>query len=182
VGESRPRAAQEYQRRVFALKANIEERGRSLARQLAEASKPRDPGLSKPFPLTGWSKRVQEGRLEFDGGQEPATHLNLLHIAASHGKAAGSWRTRLQLDPGRYRFEGPIRVRDVEPANPGAGAGLRISGARPRREFSGSAEWRPFVYEFQVESQGEVEFICELRALAGEAWFDADKLQVVRVD
>jgi hypothetical protein len=34
--------------------------------------------------------------------------------------------------------------------------------------------------EFQVEqTTEEIEFICELRAHAGEAWFDLDSLKVV---
>jgi spore coat protein H len=178
---SGPRWARDYQREVDDLKAHIEERGKSLARQLADASKPRDPSRSEPIHLTGWTKRVQDGQPQFDKDVQEF-RSNLLHISALNGKASGSWRTRLQLEPGRYRFEGEIRVRAVGQGNKGAGAGLRISGGRPIRELSGSTDWRPFAYEFQVGENREIEFICELRALDGEAWFDAEKLQVVRID
>jgi spore coat protein CotH len=179
--EWRPQSARAYQRQVDSLKAHIEERGMSLARQLAAASKPRDPGLSQPVHLAGWTTRVQQGQPEFDKiAQE--SRPNVLYISTRHGKSAGSWRTRLQLEPGRYRFEGELRVQGVEAGIKGAGAGLRISGGRPVREVSGSTDWQPFAYEFQVGGNNEIEFICELRALEGEAWFDVEKLQVVRID
>ena len=176
-----PRPAVDYQREVDDLKAHIEQRDKSLARQLAEASRPRDPRRSEPIHLTGWIKRIQDGQPEFDKSAEPS-RPNVLHISATRGKAAGSWRSRIQLEPGRYRFEGEIRVKGVEAGSQGAGAGLRISGGRPKRELSGSTDWRPFAYEFQVGGNHEVEFVCELRAVEGEVWFDAEKLQVVRVD
>ena len=62
------------------------------------------------------------------------------------------------------------------------GAGLRISGGHVRDGLSGTAEWQAGTYEFQVENAGEVEFVCELRAIAGEAWFNADQLRVVPTD
>ena len=179
--ESGTRSAQRYQHQVDALKAHIGERGKSLARQLEDATKPLDPRLSIPIHLKGWTTRAQDGQPEFDQSAEES-RPNLLHISAQHGKAAGSWRTRVQLDPGRYRFEGELRLREVVPGNNGTGTGLRISGGRPVRELSGSTDWRPFSYELQVAGSREVEFICELRALAGEVWFDAEKLQVTRVE
>ena len=181
IAESNPQSALLYQRRVDALKAHIEERDKSLARQLADASTLSDPGLSEPVHLTGWTARIQEGQPEFDESAD-GSRANLLHISALHGKSSGSWRTRLQLEPGRYRFEAEMRVRAAEAAGQGIGAGLRIAGGRPIREVSGSTEWRPLSYEFQVEESREIEFICELRALDAEVWFDAQKIHVVRVD
>jgi hypothetical protein len=181
IAERGPTAVAAYQRKVDSLKAHIEERGKSLAHQLAEAAKPRDSHISEPVHLSGWMTRVQEGQPEFEKGSEDS-RPNLLHISAAHSRAAGSWRTRVHLEPGRYRFEGEIRVKGVQPAAQGSGAGLRISGGRPMNEVSGSTEWRPFAYEFQVGGTREIEFICELRANGGEAWFDAEKLQVMRVD
>jgi hypothetical protein len=62
------------------------------------------------------------------------------------------------------------------------GAELRISGGTPQTGISGSADWRLFSYEFQASKEGdEVEFICELRAGSGEAWFDAASLKISRI-
>jgi spore coat protein CotH len=180
MAERGPQWADKYQRRVDSLKEHIEERGTSLARQLADALQPLDPKLTRPVHLTGWRTRVQKGQPEFDQGSE-VSRPNVLHISAADRTVVGSWRTRLQLAPGRYRFEGEIRVKAVQATAAEAGAGLRISGGRPRREISGNTDWRSFAYEFQVGENREVEFVCELRALEGDAWFDAEKLQVVRV-
>lgn len=181
LSESGGRASRDYERRIENLKAHIQERHESMARQLAVAFKPRDPQSLAPLLLTGWSSRVQEGRPEFGRGAEGSRH-ELLHVLASQGRAAGSWRTRLRLEPGRYRFEGDVRVQGVDSADEWAGARLRISGGRPLRKLSGSADWKTFTYEFQVGEDHDIEFVCELRAVAGEAWFDAETLQVVRVE
>ena len=171
-----------YQGTIADLKAHIAERDKSLASQLADAYKPRDPLSYSPVHLTGWTMKVQDGKPEF-GHDADGARRNLLHISAPHGKAgAGSWRTRVILQPGRYKFEGEIRVRGVDSADQADGARLRISGARPMRRLSGSTDWRQFDYEFQVESDREVEFVCELRAREGDAWFDAETLRVARME
>ena len=174
-------SARNYQRKVTELKAHIEERDKSLAGQLADALKPRDPSAYAPVHLTVWKPRVQEGKPEFEQTAD-GSRQNVLHISAPHGKAAGSWRTHAMLEPGRYRFEGDIRVRGVDSGDDAAGARLRISGARPVRRLSASTGWRQFAFEFQVDGNRQVEFVCELRAPQGEAWFDAETLQVVRVE
>jgi hypothetical protein len=64
------------------------------------------------------------------------------------------------------------------------GAGLRIGG-RPRAEegLLGTSDWRMLKSEFQVNQGGaEVEFICELRASAGEVWFEKDSLRVLKLE
>jgi spore coat protein H len=180
IAESGPGVATNYQRRVNNLKNHIQARARYLAEQLTDAGKPHEAHPSAPTRLTGWTSRVQSGRPEFNQSTENGS--SLLHISAAHGRAAGSWRTRIQLEPGRYRFEGEVRVWRVGPEGEEIGAGLRISGGRPRHELSGSTEWRKAAFEFQIGSAREVEFICELRAESGEAWFNTDKLQVVPAD
>lgn len=181
LADSDSPAAEDYKREIDNLKAQIRARDKSLARQLAAVLKPRDPRAYAPVHLTDWSTRVQEGRPDFDHAVD-ASRRNVLHISAPHGRAAGSWRTRLMLEPGTYKFEGDIRVRGVEVGDDSDGAKLRISGARPLRRLSGSTDWRQFTCEFQVEADHPIEFVCELRALGGEAWFDAETLHVARVE
>jgi spore coat protein CotH len=170
-----------YQRIVDDLKAHIVARDKSLARQLAVALRPREETPSGPIPLSGWISKAQEGQPKFDqAGLD--SHPHVLHISAMQGNAGGSWRTRVSLEAGTYRFEGEIRVSGVESANNGGGACLRTSSRRPRRQLTGDVDWRPFACEFQIEDAREVELVCELRALKGEAWFDTDKLQLVPVE
>jgi hypothetical protein len=172
--------ARSYQRTVNELKAHIVARDKSLARQLGEALKPRDPRDYAPVLLTNWTRRIQRGDPEFEQTSN-GSRKNLLLISA-RGKVFASWRTRAELDPGRYKFMGEVRVRGVESDEESAGAKLRIAGGRPAARVSGNSDWKQFSYEFQVENNGEVEFVCELRADKGDAWFDADTLRVVRIE
>jgi hypothetical protein len=179
IAESNPQAALAYQKRVDAYKTRIQERGRSLARQIEAAFNPQDP--IEPVHLTGWTSRIQNGRPEFDeNADESRSHV--LHISALNGKSSGSWRTRFQVEPGRYRFEGEMRVRVAGEPTRGTAAGLRVAGARAIREVSGNTDWRPVVCEFQVDESREVEFICELRGTNAEVWFDAQKIRLERVE
>jgi hypothetical protein len=47
----------------------------------------------------------------------------------------------------------------------------------------GNAEWTDHAVEFEVNAaEQEVELICELRARAGEAWYDRESLRVRRIE
>jgi hypothetical protein len=115
--------------------------------------------------------------------------LKCLRIGAGpEGRCTASWRTRVILDPGTYVFEGRLRVADVAPLQndiqtKGVGAGLRVS--RPQRArpsgLAGTTDWQTVEYEFAVEASSEdVVLLCELRASAGEAWFDLQSLRLRR--
>lgn len=107
------------------------------------------------------------------------------HILATDDTVA-SWRCRLQLPPGRYRFEGLARTREVLGRRDatGEGAGLRVSGMERHRhgQLTGTTPWTPLACDFTVSHDDEsVTLICELRALKGEAWFDLNSLRLVQV-
>src|SRR5581483_4819803 len=125
-----------YQSVIDDLKVHIVQRDKSLARQLALASKPRPPRVLTPIHLSGWAPRVQDGQPRFENTTLQA-HAHALHIVTKQGGTAGSWRCRVALEPGRYRFEGEIRVQQVVAPNQGA-ACLRISGGRAKHELTGS--------------------------------------------
>jgi spore coat protein H len=183
IAESNPSAARRHDQEVQWLKTRIAQRDESLKRQLGALTIQPKIGPNGTIQLTGWRPRTQSGTPNFRDPQGGET-ASLLYIGASNGNTTGSWRTRLLLDPGLYRFEGKVRTRDVKPASgeTNAGAGLRISGGAVSQELSGSTDWRHFTYSFQVSDTGsEVEFVCELRAPRGEAWFDAATLQAVRL-
>jgi hypothetical protein len=69
---------------------------------------------------------------------------------------------------------------NVDSADQRGGAGLRISkGMLPRRAF-GTTEWVRMAYDFVVQDAlGDIELVCELRAAAGEAWFDTKSLRLI---
>jgi spore coat protein H len=162
---------------------------RMVQRQLSVASQLNQPAM-QPLsfvngmaPLNGW--RIAEwplkGKMDMVSG--PAG-VPALHIAVAKETVA-SWRTSALLPQGRYRFEGRVGIARIEPLSYGVhhGAGLRIRGSPRRLEaFTGSSSARLITSEFQVDqTTEEVEFICELRARAGEAWFELNSLCVRRL-
>ena len=63
------------------------------------------------------------------------------------------------------------------------GAGLRVSTARlaAPHQIVGDTPWKTMGVDFELSApETEVELICELRAGAGEAWFDQGTLRLVR--
>ncbi|MBI2946319.1 MAG: CotH kinase family protein [Verrucomicrobia bacterium] len=168
---------------VDRLKGRISQRIENLSHQLgAVVSVPRIEA-GQAVRLSGWRPRTTLGAPGFpqpsvpDGG-------SLLNITAPGVSSIGSWRTRMLLEQGRYQFRGRIRTKDVRPipGEDGTGAELRISqGAQPPG-LMGTSDWREFVYQFSVrDAATEVEFVCELKASGGEAWFDTGSLRLLRL-
>ena len=84
------------------------------------------------------------------------------------------------LVTGTYRFEGMVRTKNAE--QHGSGVVLRISGARDTQPIQADARWTKCSYEFEIEETiADVELVCEVRPAAGEVWFDAGSLRIVRV-
>jgi hypothetical protein len=82
------------------------------------------------------------------------------------------------LPAGRYRFEGNARTIDVGTTG---GICLRNSGFRDARLKASDDNWSLLQFNLTVEEpQAEVELICELRAVQGEAWFEEESLRLVR--
>ena len=161
----------------------IAQRQLSLARQLSQ------PEL-KPLEFTngighlgGWIMVDKPVKGKMEQSQTP-DGIKTLYIMAGRDTFA-SWRTSVVLSRGHYRFEGRGKVARVKPLPHGVhqGVGLRIGGeSRASDGLTGSSSWQPLETEFQVDApQVEVEFICELRASAGEAWFDLNSLHVTQV-
>lgn len=182
IAESSPSAARYHDGEVENLKERIAQRDQSLRRQLAAVSNQPKLEPSAAMNLSGWSQRPQTGSPEFRR-EQIADGKEALYLAAK-SNTIGSWRTKVMLEEGAYRFEGKVRTQDVRPSSgePNAGAGLRISGGMVRPELTGTQDWQKVAYAFRVpEGGGEVEVICELRASRGEAWFDTSSLRVLRL-
>ena len=119
-------------------------------------------------------------RVSIDGKQA-------LYIQTSE-VSAGSWRARVLLEPGWYRFEARVKadsVVGIENPKKGEGAGIRHSGTQFARDnkLVGTTGWQTLSHTFQSRAVGEeIILLCELRAAAGEAWFDLDSMRLVKVD
>ena len=171
---------------IEALEKRIEARLIVLARQLKE---PLDP---VPLEFSNRTARLTEGwrpvDVPADGrlDRQPGPSGRLcLHIQAGPATAA-SWRATYWLAAGHYRFEGQIRTAGVQalPNSRNKGAGLRVMGVTSRpHELTGDSSWNGLEVDFRVPEPGGVrEFLCELRASAGEAWFDLESLKLIRLE
>jgi hypothetical protein len=129
----------------------------------------------KPRP-TGASASATETQQEQErGGPTGAANVRAKEIPTA------SWRTRVPLEPGKYRFEARIKTRGVilDAADKRSGAGLRISRFREGQKNLGNKDWTPIVFDFEVsETQTETELVCELRADEGEIWYDLKSLKL----
>ena len=181
-----PEAARNHDGAIDNLREAITRRAASIARQLkVPEPKPLQFDSSGVAALTLWRQEDRTGNAALDKLDDPG-RSKTLHIRAGADKhCTASWRTRVLLEAGRYRFEGQARTKGVVPLTDqkGEGAGLRISGSRTARpnKLAGDSAWQKLEYDFTVSLEArEVELLCELRAIEGEAWFDLGSLRVVR--
>jgi spore coat protein H len=132
--------------------------------------------------LSGWIKGQGAEAAQLDEWEVPdkATCLRI----TTYQETVGAWQTTVLIPPGRYRFEGKARVEKVKalPFGTHQGAGLRIAGiGRWSRYLVDSTDWEALQTQFEVKDKPqEVEFVCELRASAGQACFDESSLKVVQ--
>jgi hypothetical protein len=166
------------ERRAGLLQQRIQLRAENVADQLAGI-----PPVPLKFDASGVAtlNSTNHWRDEPDRG-EPLIDLvqlegkDMLHIQARNERTRASWRAQVYLTRGWYRFEGMARTASLT----GGSARLRISGDTRSIGISGSSPaWRPLVHLFEVQDAGmDVEFVCELTALQGEAWFDVASLRL----
>ena len=176
--------ARALKREAAALCERIGRRAAEVERQLAQ-----------PEPA---SLGFQNGVAQLDVWRpvDPPRGGKLEHLSESQGHAlsilagprtAASWRTRVRLSSGSYRFEAMARGREVRALGYGKNHGIflgvtgrEVSG---RQWLTGTFDWTPLSVEFQVaEPEAEVELVCALRASAGEARFKVGSLELVRLE
>ena len=170
------------EREAAALKARIAARAQDVAKQLLTPPLELLRFTGSAATLSGWQQvDVPEGgsllQTTLDGKRA-------LQIRAGPITSA-SWRTKVLLPPGRYRFEGSIKSSAVAPLKFGKnhGAVLRTStpGFVRSTALLGNRPWSRAQVAFETTArEQEVELVCELRASKGDAWFDIESLRLVR--
>jgi hypothetical protein len=163
------------------LKARIEAIGRQFPKPLGSNAN------IMPLAPRGW---FGDGNGTMD--EVTVDGQKTFHIS-SDGKGPGAWKCGIILPKGSYRFQARVKVANVsgKPAGgrevpkfgaTGDGAGLRISGASraSKCEVQGTAAWQPVNFDFETPG-GEVIFMAELAAGAGEAWFSRNTLTLTKV-
>ncbi|MBI2926250.1 MAG: CotH kinase family protein [Verrucomicrobia bacterium] len=177
-----PREAGEIESMAEDLKLRIVERLASVRRQLEDEPKPLAFDGDGVALLRGWQARDETGvarQEKISSGDRAILRIRM------NAPGVASWRTRVPLGAGTYRFEGRAKTAAVRAIRDekGEGAGLRISGSQEPREngLAGDTDWRKLSYRFRVEEAlREIELVAELRAHSGEARFDEDALKLVR--
>jgi len=118
---------------------------------------------------TGWQPYVQHGEADVTAATNAPIHL----VARRAGTIA-SLRTSLTIPAGAYRLAAQARTHAVVPVRDqfGSGAGVRLTGSSRTQSMAGTTDETPVFYDFEQTDDGPVELILELRADAGEVWFD----------
>ncbi len=169
---------------VVDLKHRIQQRGRSVARQLANRPGPLRFASDGTAKLNGWqfktdpSSNMAQGNRIMMGGHE------MLRLRGTAGDGAGgSWRTLVQLDAGHYQFTALARTRgDVDANRAASGVMLRVSGETATGGLAlTDNEWKTISYSFDVRGKESVELVCEFRGPPGGVGeFDGTSLRLVK--
>jgi hypothetical protein len=178
ISERNASTLKSWEENVDGLRQRIVARLQSVTAQLAaltRATKFDAKGVAK---LDGWKSQIDAGK------PECIQTGNILKIKqGGSGAGMASWRTRAVLDAGKYRFEGRVKAIEVLPTNRSdVGVMLRVSGNKVAPQLRGPTDWRSVTYDFEVNfPSDEIELVCELACLAGEAWFDTNSLRLLRL-
>jgi hypothetical protein len=173
---------------VRQLKERVVARAAALREQITQP----DPGPApEPSPLefneegvaeiADWYPHEPEDAklepIESEGG------VQLLIEVGPGEHCLASWRQRVLLAQGKYRFEAKLKTEGVTAISDekGSGAGLRISGANRDNHLEGDSDWQTLSYDFEIEEpQGDVELVAELRASKGKLWLQLP-LRLVKI-
>jgi len=145
--------------------------------------KPVKPAADGTLKLSKWEAQADAGEPKMADASDYAGVKALEINLEKPDRVVASWRSRVLLDAGKYRFEGKVATKGVVPLKEptGEGAGLRVSGSSRPNQLSGDSDWKKISFEFDVPAPDtEVTLVCELRAEKGRAWFDLGSLQLVR--
>lgn len=173
-----PDALAAWEDEVKDLRERITKRIANVFEQLQAAKNPLAFDAQGRALLNGWKHQV-------DGGEAECSQKDRMYVIKQKGSdgCIASWRTRAVLEPGRYRFEGRAKTLGIMPPNRvEIGLAFRISGNKVRPQVAADSDWRTISYDFAVSLPSQqVELVCELSCLLGEAWLDRDSLQLVRL-
>ncbi|MBC8003756.1 MAG: CotH kinase family protein [Opitutaceae bacterium] len=174
-------AAGNHRNAVNDLRNKIVQRAVNIRQQLDNQPKPLRFDPSGVATIGNWQPGVADGNVRHEEAIVDGRKALRIGFSGS-ARFSASWRARVPLPAGRYRFEGNIQTSHVPKSNDD-GAVLRISGAQTTglKRLAGDAGWTPLHFDFDLANEQEVVLVCELRASRGEAAFDLGSLRIVRV-
>ena len=115
--------------------------------------------------------------------EKSMTSDEIAHLTAGHAyNTRGDFRLQLATGPGRYRLTGMVKTAGIVAGKEENSRGLRVrlSGMAGVQALTGSNSWRTVSLEFSVDEADPV-IVLEMRADAGQAWFDRNSLTLTRI-
>lgn len=172
----------EFDENVADLKGRAAARIRNVWQQLGALGALAKFDAAGVAPVSNWSTNVDAGVVLMSQGVEDKRPV----LKIKHGDTSGtlaSWRARVALEAGRYRFRGKVKAQGLTPLDsPNTGVSLRISGVHPPFQIVRDTDWRLVEFDFEVLPPGDdVDLVCQLSTVLGEAWFDLSSLQLARL-
>jgi len=180
-----PQAAKDFAAQITNMRERLKNRLEAIGKMFPQPLN--SNGTIIPLAPRGWHGDGNGTLDEVTSDGQKSFHIT------SDGKGPGAWKLGLILPKGSYKFQAKVKTNNVSgtPAGgrevpkfgkTGAGAGLRISGAsrEGKCEVQGSAGWQQVSFDFDTPG-GEVIFMAELCAGAGEAWFSRNTLTLTKV-
>ncbi len=185
LAELGPERAAQHEAAVGALRARIIRRVKHLERELnvplLQLLVFDDSGEAR---LDGWRPQLDFGRAELPetDGSSPCLDIR---CTSRHVSTVASWRTRVLLAAGRYRFQGRVKAVKVVPIADAlyGGISLRVFGEAqfPLLVTGAKGGWQAVTRDFVVRSpHAETELCCEVLALGGSVCFERSSLTLVK--
>lgn len=155
----------------------VKHRLAAVRAQMEDVAQLRAIGGKASLGKYAWERHADEKEAE-----EQAYEGRSCFRVTAGPKKGGDFRCPLDLGPGRYRLTGMVKTAGVVAGadEKNKGARLRISGLNGVPALAGDNGWRQASVEFSV-ADAEAVLVLELRAEAGQAWFDRDSLTLTRI-
>jgi spore coat protein H len=177
-------AVQDFDAHVADLKRRVAARVTNVSQQLSAlgALAKFDAGGVSPVESLKWTTNIDAGTVIMAQTVEDKRPV----LKIRHGDTTGciaSWRARVALEGGRYRFRGKVKAQGLMPLDsPNVGVVLRVSGIRAPFQIVRDTDWRMVEFDFDVlPPSDDVDLVCEFSTVMGEVWFDLASLQLVRL-
>lgn len=182
-----PELAKRHAELVNELKERLRARSANLREQVDQPDPQplafNDDGIAA---LPDWEPRSESEDAVVEQVELPGPRPTYSIQCGPSGHCVASWRRRVLLAAGRYRLEARAKTKGVAPIKDdekGLAAGLRISGDKRTNKLRGTSDWKSLTFDFTVlEDVREVELVVELRASRGTVWFEAESLQLRRME
>jgi hypothetical protein len=180
-------AALDFDQNVLLLKTRLTAQASSLISQTSPAAKASLSRSAPIPPLKNWEPRMEtpDARVTTISGPNGRGGAKMLSITAGpSGQCVASWRMRVMLPAGDYRFVALARASGIRafPDPKGLGGGIRISGSNRTNHLTGTTRWTKLAFDFPVRSPlQEVVLVAELRAASGSVLFYTRSLRLVRI-